>query len=156
MKTTLTKNVLTKLLRDFNVLGYSDINAKYIDNNKHGKILSLVSGIYRYEDEFYGGEPYCGNETIWCEEKPLFRCVYWGKVADGFDFNDIYSFLKMALKQGPSINGIHRGPLQFEANDLKYTNSSQGDIYEFKLTEKIFKNGQEIYTADFIGGLVDQ
>lgn len=58
------KNTLKDLLREFNVKGYADPNSEYVDNGKNGKILKLTIYQFTYEDEYYGGEPYCGNETI--------------------------------------------------------------------------------------------
>lgn len=51
-------------LREFNLLGYADTSTKYEDNGKGGKILTRVDCDWKYEDEFYGGEPYSGNETL--------------------------------------------------------------------------------------------
>ena len=67
---------LQRKLREFNLAGYSDESVKYKDNKKDGKILTLENQDWKYEDEFYGGEPYCGNETLWYQDKVVFRCVY--------------------------------------------------------------------------------
>lgn len=149
------KAELKKLLRDFNVKGYADENSKYLDNGKNGKILKLTLRNFTYEDEFYGGEPYSGNETIWEKEKDIFRCVYFGKVIKGVNFGDIYSFLRKALSLGPSGNCVHRGPIEFIEGNLKYTNECVGDIFEFQQTEKIFLDGKGVYTAWFIGGIIN-
>ncbi|MBN1162504.1 hypothetical protein JXA34_02030 [Patescibacteria group bacterium] len=146
---------LKNTLRKFNLLGYADESIKYEDNGKGGKILTRNEGNWKYEDEFYGGEPYSGNETLWFDGKDVFRCVYWGKVAEGINFSDIYAFLRKALKEGPTGNCIHRGPEKFEENNLKYTNECQGDIEEFIQTEGIFLNNEEVYKAYFIGGRVN-
>lgn len=142
-------------LRKFNLMGYADESVKYEDNGKNGKILTRVDGDWKYEDEYYGGEPYSGNETIWFKENDVFRCVYWGKVAPGVNFSDIYSFLRKALKEGPSGNCVHRGPEEFIEDTLVYTNECRGNIEEFIQTERIFLDGNEVYTAHFIGGRVN-
>ena len=149
------KNTLKSLLREFNVKGYADPNSKYVNNGKNGKILNLTIDNFTYEDEFYGGEPYCGNETIWENGKDIFRCVYWGKVVSGINFSDIYSFLRKALAKGPNGELVHRGPNEYVEGDLKYTNSIEGDISEFRQTERIFMNDKEVYVAYFIGGRVN-
>lgn len=142
-------------LRKFNLMGYADTSVKYENNNKGGKILTRADGQWKYEDEFYGGEPYSGNETLWEDGKDIFRCVYWGKVAEGVNFSDIYDFLRKALKVGPTGNCVHRGPEVFVEEDLKYTNSCTGPIEEFVQTERIFIKNKEVYLAHFIGGLVN-
>lgn len=146
---------LQKQLRNFNLLGYSDPSVKYESNGKNGKILTREIEKWKYEDEFYGGEPYSGNETIWLDGKDIFRCVYWGKVVDDVNFSDIYDFLRRALKVGPSGTCVHRGPESFIEGELKYTNSCIGDIEEFTQTERIFVKDREVYTAHFIGGRVN-
>lgn len=136
-------------------MGYADETVKYEDNGKNGKILKRVDGEWKYEDEYYGGEPYSGNETLWFSGKDVFRCVYWGKVTQDINFSDVYSFLRRALKEEPRGNCVHRGPEKFIEDRLTYTNECEGDIEEFTQTERIFLDGKEVYTANFIGGRVN-
>lgn len=143
-------------LREFNIKGYSDENAKYIDNGKGGKVISLTDGYLKYEDEYYGGEPYCGNETIWLNGKPIWRCVYYGFVESGEDFEKIYAFSRLALREGPSPTGVHRGPEIFIKDELTYQSQTKGTIENFVLEEKISRRGMQIYQATFMGGMVDQ
>ena len=151
----LDKNVIKDLLREFNVKGYADPNSKYVDNGKNGKVLKLTIDNYTYEDEFYGGEPYSGNETIWEEDKDIFRCVYWGKVVKGINFSDIYDFLRKALSKGPDGVLVHRGPSEYIDGNLMYTNSIEGDIEEFRQVERIYMDDKEVYVAYFVGGRVN-
>jgi len=146
---------IKKQLRKFNLMGYADETTKYEDNGKGGKILTRTDGDWKYEDEFYGGEPYSGNETLWFNGKDVFRCVYWGKVAEGINFSDIYAFLRRALKEEPNGNCVHRGPEKFIEGDLIYTNECKGNIEEFVQTERIFIKDKEVYMAYFIGGRVN-
>jgi len=142
-------------LRKFNLMGYANSSVKYEDNGKNGKILTRTEGEWKYEDEFYGGEPYSGNETLWFQGEDIFRCVYWGKVVEGLNFSDVYDFLRKALKEGPSGTCVHRGPEEYTEGALTYKNSCKGSIEEFIQTEKIYLEGKEIYTAYFIGGRVN-
>ncbi|NMB69676.1 hypothetical protein GYA27_00530 [candidate division WWE3 bacterium] len=151
----LSAEELKNQLRKFNLMGYSDISVKYADNGKNGKVLTLTDELWKYEDEFYGGEPYSGNETIWLNGQDVFRCVYWGKVESGIDFGNIYNFLRDALKTGPSGNCVHRGPQDFSKDNLHYINACTGTIEHFTQTEKIFLNNQLVYTAYFIGGRIN-
>ncbi len=151
----LEKDTLKDLLRDFNVKGYADPNSKYVTNGKNGKVLKLTIENFAYEDEFYGGEPYSGNETIWENGIDIFRSVYWGKVAKGINFSDIYDFLRKALTKGPDGELVHRGPKEYIEGNLKYTNSIEGDIEEFRQVEKIYMDDKEVYVAYFVGGRVN-
>lgn len=150
-----TPEQLKNILRKFNLMGYADENIKYKDNGKGGKILTKIDDQWKYEDEFYGGEPYSGNETLWLNGKDVFRCVYWGKVVEGINFSDIYAFLRKALKEGPTGNCVHRGPQKFTEANLTYTNNCKGNIEEFVQTEKIFLDNKEVYLAYFIGGRIN-
>ena len=72
---------LQKSLRKFNTVDYADSQmssetAKYKTNGKGGLILTLKKDENTNEGEFYGGQPYSGNETIWQKEVAVFRCVY--------------------------------------------------------------------------------
>lgn len=143
-------------LREFNTKGYSDEHAKYISNDKGGKIIKLEDGYLKYEDEYYGGEPYSGNETIWLNDKPIWRCVYYGFVEENEDFESVYAFSRLALREGPSEKGVHRGPEIFLKDNLTYQTETQGTIENFVIYEKISRNGMQIYQATFMGGMVDQ
>lgn len=136
-------------------MGYADSSVKYKDNKKNGKVLTRESGNWKYEDEFYGGEPYSGNETLWNNGKDVFRCVYWGKVIEGINFNDVYGFLRNALKVGPTGSCVHRGPECFVEGKLTYTNTCVGNVEEFVQTERIYIEDKEVYLAYFIGGKVN-
>jgi hypothetical protein len=146
---------IQNILRKFNLMGYADESTEYEDNGKGGKILTRTEGEWKYEDEFYGGEPYSGNETLWFNGKDVFRCVYWGKVAEGINFSDIYSFLRRALKEEPNDGCVHRGPKIFVEGDSTYTNECTGTIDEFVQTERISVKDKEVYKAYFIGGRVN-
>lgn len=150
-----TPEEIKNILRKFNLMGYADESTKYEDNGKSGKILTRTDGEWKYEDEFYGGEPYSGNETLWLNGKDVFRCVYWGKVAEGINFSDIYAFLRRALKEEPNGECVHRGPEKFTEGDLSYTNECKGNIEEFVQTERIFIKDKEVYMAYFVGGRVN-
>lgn len=143
------------LLLAFNQKGYADPDTVYLDNGKDGKVLKHVIDSFTYEDEFYGGEPYCGNETIWNNGKVIFRCIYWGKVDKDSSFSEVYTFLKKALRLGPNGVAVHRGPEEFKEGEFKYSNISRGDIHEFYSEERIFINEKEVYFAYFIGGDVN-
>ena len=143
------------ILREFNTNGYGNPDIKYTDNGKGGKSLVQSIGEYMYEDEVYGGEPYCGNETIWLKEKPIYRVIYYGRFIDSVDHNQIYPFLKKALMIGPDGELIHRGPKEYTQGNLKYTNEIIGDVNEFRQIERIFLNDKEIYVAYVNGGVIN-
>jgi hypothetical protein len=144
------------ILRSFNENGYSDASAKYVDNGKGGQVLKLTSGDYTYEDEFYGGEPFSGNETIWKGEKPVFRIVYHGATKGAPKLADLYNFLKEALSQNAAETSLHRGPRQYTKGDWLYENASIGTEDLLTVEEKIFFKGEPVYKSVFRGGLINK
>jgi hypothetical protein len=116
----------------------------------------LKDADYTYEDEFYGGEPYSGNETIWLKEKPVCRVVYHGSSVGKVEMADLYVFLKKALALGISEKTLHRGPESFVDGVWRYENVSSGTEESFITVETIFKDDELVYEATFIGGEINK
>lgn len=147
---------LQTLLKTFNSKGYAEHSAVYLEQPDKSKRLELVDGDYKYIDFFWGGEPYGGTEMIFFQEKPILYITYYGWVRENADFGAAYTFLRNSLKEGvKSQSTLHRGPECYKEGDYVYTNSVKGTIENFELVEKIFLGEVEIYSAKFMGGLVD-
>lgn len=113
-------------------------------------------GSWNMNDNFYGGEPYGGREIVFFEGKPHWIMVYYGQVSKKVnDVGKIYAFLQKALAN-TDIDFPLRGPKELDEGDLKYENNWSGTISEFNGHEKILLNGDEVYSASYLGGLVDQ
>lgn len=113
-------------------------------------------GSWRMHDNFFGGEPYGGREVIFYDGKPVWIMVYYGEVAQTVtDIGGVYSFLQDMLAK-PDPETPLRGPKEFESKGMKYLASWNGDILKFSGREKILNNNETVYTASFMGGLVDQ
>ncbi len=116
--------------------------------------IEFESGAYKYHDNYFGGEPYGGREVVFLDDKPLWMMVYYGLVHDGAN-KEVYCFLMEALSN-TTIDMPYRGPAWYEKGEWKYENKLTGDVSHFSGTEKIFRGGQCIYEASYIGGFVDQ
>jgi hypothetical protein len=92
--------------------------------------------------------------VVFLSEKPLWMMVYYGLVHDGAN-KDVYGFLIESLSS-TTVDMPYRGPALFEKGVWKYENKLVGEVERFSGTEKIFRNGQCVYEASYIGGLVDQ
>lgn len=111
---------------------------------------------WMYHDNYFGGEPYGWREIVSYKNKPVYIMVYyWCAQEDISDLKHIYTFLQHALTVIPE-NHPYRGPQTYNENNLSYTNNFTGEIDNFSGEEIITQDGEEIYRAKYIGGLVDQ
>ncbi len=116
--------------------------------------LTYENGEYRFHDNYFGGEPYGGREVVFLNDKALWMMVYYGRVHEGIDTKDIYSFLMESLSNN-TLDMPYRGPSLFERENFKYENILSGEVDNFSGTERIFKDGTSVYEASYIGGFVD-
>jgi hypothetical protein len=112
-------------------------------------------GPWSMNDNFFGGEPYGGREVVFHEGTPVWIMVYYGTVARGVaEVGGIYSFLQRALSQTDHDCPL-RGPTLLEDGAMRYENTWDGTIQKYAGREAIFVNGEEVYSARYVGGLVD-
>ena len=122
----------------------------------HSTTITYQEGDFKYHDNFFGGEPYGGREVVFFKGKPVYLMVYYGSFNKNIkDLDKLYLILQKALTQIPP-NYPFRDPKLFESKNLQYLNQWQGSINNFSGHEKILKNHKPIYSAKYIGGLVDQ
>jgi len=117
--------------------------------------IEFQKGNYKYNDNYFGGEPYGGREVIFLENKPIWMMVYYGLVHPGNNNNEVYAFLIESLSN-TTPESPYRGPEKYEKDSWKYENKIIGDADNFSGEEKIFENNVCIYEAKYIGGFVDK
>ena len=131
-------------------------NSKSIKESDGSTSLVFTEDNFKYHDNYFGGEPYGGREVVFFDDKPVYIMIYYGRVNNNIkDIQKLYSFLQKALSLIPEDKPF-RGPKEFRDNNLEYTNVFEGEIDNFSGQEIIKENGQEIYKAKYIGGLVNQ
>ena len=81
--------------------------------------------------------------------------VYYGWVIPGVDHSSIYKFLQEALRVETN-DEPYRGPRLYEARGMKYANSYTGEPDCFTGEEEIYWGGMKVYSARYMGGLVNQ
>lgn len=116
--------------------------------------IEYENDLYKYHDNFFGGEPYGGREVIFFENKPVWMMVYYGLVYDGVN-KEVYGFLTESLSN-TTVDMPYRGPIEYKKDEWRYENKLVGGVEKFSGTEKIFKNEKCIYEASYIGGLVNK
>lgn len=148
---------LTQFLLESNEKGYaSQDESTFVKENDSSTSINYESGDWRFHDNYFGGEPYGGRQVVFYQQKPCWITVYYGQVGSSVkDIKEVYIFLKKALLK-PRKGFPLRGQEEFIDGAYKYESSLKGNIENFTLKEKIYQNNNEIYSAVFFGGYVDQ
>lgn len=147
---------LRKFLIEANRVGYSTGEyERFIKEKDKSTTINYESGDYKAHDNFFGGEPYGGRYTVFYKENPVWIMVYYGKVLEVVkDFEPVYRFLQKCLSNMPDDMPL-RGPKELHDGTYSYKNTWKGSLVEFFGKEAIFENGQKIYNATYMGGMVD-
>jgi len=108
-------------------------------------------GDFKYIDRYEGHEKFEGIESVFKNNKIIWKMKYKGKVlSNKISADDIYSFLRKALKQIPNDKPF-RGPKELISKEYKYTNNIEGDIEKFSGEEKIFYKNKLMYRLAYSG-----
>lgn len=120
-------------------------------------VITIKKGKFTYMDQYGGGEPFQGLETIWRGKRMVWMMSYRGKYTGKAEYSVFITFLKSALRFPPKTMPV-RGPNKFTKEKFpgwSYKNECNGSIGEFKGKEEIRLNGIKVYSAEYSGGLID-
>ncbi|HEY1074750.1 MAG TPA: DUF5680 domain-containing protein [Patescibacteria group bacterium] len=136
--------------------GYATISEEgMIIESDQSTSIRIKKGDWQYHDNYFGGEPYGGREVVFYQVKPVWMMTYYGCVGDSVeDLKSVYQHLKKALTLFPA-DAPFRGPKEFTEGNYSYKNRWDGDVEKFSGEEEIYHHNQKIYTAKYIGGVVD-
>lgn len=138
-------------LREFLVKAKLNTYAAGQDSNRE---FIYEDGDLRYQDKYFGYNPFAGQEIVYKKDNPFWVMNYYGVIfGSEIDSKLVYKFLRLALRQVDSQKPF-RGPREFSNEDYSYSNQSDGTIHAFRGTESIFYKGQEVYTLIYHGGAV--
>ena len=147
---------LKKFLIETKKVGYGAGDSKNWIKEKDGSTTILFeSGDFRMHDNFFGGEPWGGREAVFYKGEPVWIMVMYGRVEPFInDFEQVYEFLKKALRNQPE-NLPLRGPKIFKEGNFIYKNKTKGNLENFLGEEVIYKHSKKIYKTNYFGGLID-
>lgn len=150
-------NQLKAFKKEANGAGYESENPKNEIKEKDGSTtLWYESDNWKFHDNYFGGEPYGGRTIISYKNKPVWIMVFYGRLDDNVsDIEEVYLFLRKALRTSKEEESF-RGPEEFIEGKFKYANNWQGALENYSGKEEIYLDGGLIYTAMYMGGLVDQ
>lgn len=110
---------------------------------------------YKYNDNYFGWEPYWGREVVFFKNKPIYIMTYYGFVEKNVEnLWEVYKFLQESLALIPEDKPF-RWPKKYKKNNFKYENIFFWEIDNFNWTEKIFLDWKKIYEASYMWGYVD-
>lgn len=136
--------------------GHADRTAELKPQANGSRTILFSDGDFSMEDNFFGGEPYGGQQVIFYKKEPVWICVYYGRVLDTeLPADKVYDFLREALRH-PNKEQPLRGPASYKNSGLEYQNKLEGDTASYLGREVIFENGKEIFWTQYVGGWVDQ
>ncbi len=120
------------------------------------RTIHFSDGDWSMEDNFFGGEPYGGQQAVFYKGEPVWLCVYYGRVLQtDLPAEKVYGFLREALQHPPEGMPL-RGPASYKKDKLEYRHDLTGELDDFTSKEVILENDKKIYWAKFLGGWVDQ
>ncbi|MBI2049360.1 hypothetical protein HYT32_00390 [Candidatus Roizmanbacteria bacterium] len=152
----MNKKALREFVQKANREGYGSGRQDNWTKEKDGSTTIIFgSGDFRMHDNFFGGEPYAGREVVFLKNAAVWMMVYYGKVIPGQDIIQVYKVIQLALSNAPDEMPV-RGPKVLEDGEFRYTNEWKGNLEEFSGEESITKSDKLVYSANYIGGLVDQ
>lgn len=149
---------LRKYLLCIATAGYADSKQErqWVREPDRSTTIAHAEGPWRLHDNFFGGEPYGGREVVFYEQNPVWIMVYYGDVATTVtDVKAVYSCLQGALGNADESLPL-RGPRSFSQDGMEYTTSLSGDILRFSGVEHIWRDGEEIYSGIYAGGLINR
>ena len=129
-----------------------EANENFLDDG--AKEFTYEEGIFKYQDRYYGFNPFTGGEVVWNNGKFFWAMNYYGRIVDAsVSPKEIYAFLKKALRRVEK-ELPYRGPVRFKEGKFEYFNKSEGSIDEFVGEEIIRYNRKGIYKLHYHGGSV--
>jgi hypothetical protein len=120
--------------------------------------LEFRQGALLYQDIYYGGGFFVGQETVYFNDEPVWAMCYAGGLVaevDPSDTPEIYTFLREALKDVP-IDAPYRGPESFQQDVFFYSNRILGNVARFSGVEMINHEGKPIYQLHYNGGILKE
>ena len=107
-----------------------------------------------YRDQYFGYNPFAGEEIVWENGKTVWAMHYYGLVTDeSVAAGDVYRFLQRAM-QHIGAERPFRGPDEYREGDFLYQDASEGNVSQFSGEETIFFQNKQVYLLVYHGGMV--
>lgn len=149
---------LKKFLLKANENGYAG-DGKEVKAQRPGfDEIEYKDGDYLFHDSYAGHYFAPGQEVVYYKSKPVWAMAYAGGMnfkhhGDEKITKQTFTFLKKALlKMDPEKP--FRGPEFYKEGDFEYHSQVMGDVMDFAGSELINYKGDEVFSQNFIGGVI--
>ena len=148
-------NKLSKFLISAKINTYASVGeSEEKEFTDGGKGFEFIEGEFKYKDRYFGSKAFIGEEIVSQNEKPIWGMNYYGGiVSENVPFDKVYIFLKKALSKAKEKKPF-RGPDNFEEDNFKYINESEGSVDNFEGEETILYKDKKVYKLKYHGGLI--
>ncbi len=159
---------LSKEFIDFRVEaaghGYGTPDAIYQRVENGGKQIVYENTPFRYDDNFIGGSPYMGYETVSClvddGYRPIWGMTYLELFKGDIGAGELQDVLGDVLTQRDEYLPV-RGPKEWQSGDTTYfyrevDENRPSSMEQFNIEELIQHGGKTVYIARFAGGLANR
>ena len=117
---------------------------------------------YSYVDKYKGFEYFVGIEEVFIDDEKIWERKYRGGinselVNDRGKEEEIYAFLKEAMKQYPKKEPFKRGPKKFLNEKFKgyeYIDECDGNIEDYTGREIIKLDDEIVHEIEYSGGII--
>jgi hypothetical protein len=144
---------LARYLVKAKLQGYASGDERRIQHLADGgqEVRSEEDG-FVYQDRWYGGDRFSGEELVWHQGRPLWSMNFYGATLPGRPVPGGFpAFHKAALRRA-TVDAPLRGPAFYREGDFVYVNTWTGSLEEFSGVERVFFGDTEIFRLSYHGG----
>jgi hypothetical protein len=120
--------------------------------NDGSATLFCREGKWRYNVNYFRGEPYGGREVVFYDNKPVYLMCYYGSTSSDFaNYKVVYELLQKAMELAPKSES-YKKPIEYSKDGFVYTNAYHGSFESFWGEETIRKGERVVYRVRYLGG----
>lgn len=136
--------------------------ATYVGDGEHASPCRLGShdlrfsdGEWAYQDSYFGGADFIGEEVVYFGDQPVWAMNYYGRILR----DDLITGTEAGHMIKASLSRMYKedrflGGFEYSENDLTYKDSNEGSLERFRGREFIRRRDQIAYELDYHGGLI--
>ena len=117
--------------------------------------LIYEDGDFCYQDSYFGGSDFIGEEVVYYLNQPVWGMNYYGVILDPHKITaaEAGKMIKASLSRMYDEDRF-LGGWEHSEGDLAYHDSSTGKLDHFRGYEWIEKDGSKVYELLYHGGLI--
>ena len=118
--------------------------------------LKFEDGPFSYLDSYFGGSDFIGQEVAYYKDRPVWAMNYYGRILqpDLITAAEAGKMIKDSLSKMYADESRFLGGFEHTTGNLRYTDTSQGEVASFMGKEWIARDNVKVYELDYHGGLI--